>query len=216
MEVFSTACRRHLSPRSESIATGSGVTSSSTTSSTHAPWAPRKSGLRRPLGYIQQVSASTLSQALNALLFLYHEVLEIEVGHLAGLRRVQRRDRLPVILSFEEVEAVLARLEGLNRLLAELLYGAGLRMTKCMTMQVKGLDFSTNVIEVRPRQQRQAWLTSRTRGATPHPIHLGTRSHHRNSAGSSDDNAPEGALTAYRRFGGTGEPHPTHTGGHVA
>ncbi|MEJ2790978.1 MULTISPECIES: site-specific integrase [unclassified Pseudoxanthomonas] len=55
------------------------------------------------------VAASTQSQALNALLFLYRDVLEVEVGQVSGLRRVQRRDRLPVVLSTDEAIAALAQ-----------------------------------------------------------------------------------------------------------
>jgi len=101
------------------------------------------------LATARQVSASTQSQALNVLLFVYREVLEIEVRHLAGLRRVQRRDRLPVVLSIEEVRAVLTRMERLNRLMAGLLYSGGLRVTECVTLRVKDLDFRAGVINVR-------------------------------------------------------------------
>ena len=58
----------------------------------------------------ENVSSSTQNQALNALLFLYHDVLEVEVSHLSGLQRVQRRDRLPVALSTDEVVATLAQM----------------------------------------------------------------------------------------------------------
>lgn len=62
------------------------------------------------LAAVRCVAASTQSQALNALLFLYHDVLEVEVSHLSGLQRVQRRDRLPVALSTDEVVATLAQM----------------------------------------------------------------------------------------------------------
>lgn len=95
------------------------------------------------------VAASTQSQALNALLFLYRDVLEMEVGHLSGLRRVQRRDRLPVVLSMDEVSAVLAQMEGVAALMAHLLYGSGLRVTECMTLRVKDVDLQSGLIHVR-------------------------------------------------------------------
>lgn len=101
------------------------------------------------LATAHHVAASTQSQALNALLFLYRDVLEVEVGHLAGLRRIQRLDRLPVVLSVEEVSAILSRMEGMAQLAAELLYGAGLRVTECMTLRVKDLDFRAGLIQVR-------------------------------------------------------------------
>ena len=84
----------------------------------------------------QQVAASTQSQAFNAVLFLYRDVLEVEVEHLEGLRRVQRLSRLPVVFTVEEVRQVLGGLSGLSKLIAELLYGTGLRITECLTLRV--------------------------------------------------------------------------------
>ena len=95
------------------------------------------------------VAASTQSQALNAVLFLYRDVLGIEVQHLTGLRRVQRVARLPVVMTVTEVRDVLARMHGTPRLAAELLYGAGLRVTECMTLRVKDLDFRAGTVHVR-------------------------------------------------------------------
>ncbi|MEO6967855.1 MAG: integron integrase [Rhodanobacteraceae bacterium] len=97
----------------------------------------------------RHVAASTQSQALNAILFLYRDVLEQEVGHLDGLRRVQRPSRLPVVLAVEEVRNTLAKMHGTPRLMAELLYGAGLRVTECMTLRVKDLDFRAGTITIR-------------------------------------------------------------------
>ena len=77
----------------------------------------------------QHVAASTQSQAFNALLFLYRDVLDISTGSLAGLRRIQRLRRLPVVLSTDEVRATLVHMVGTPRLIAELLYGTGLRVT---------------------------------------------------------------------------------------
>jgi integron integrase len=95
------------------------------------------------------VAASTQSQALNALLFLYRDVLEVEVSHLSGLQRVQRRDRLPVVLSTDEVVATLAQMDGVASLMADLLYGSGLRVTECMTLRVKDVDLQAGLIHVR-------------------------------------------------------------------
>jgi len=97
----------------------------------------------------QRVAASTQSQALNALLFLYRDVLDIDVGQLQGLRRVQRPARLPTVLTVGEVRDVLAQLSGTPRLMAELLYGAGLRVTEAMTLRVKDLDLQAGTIHVR-------------------------------------------------------------------
>ena len=97
----------------------------------------------------RQVSASTQSQALNALLFLYKRVLETDPGWFDGLVRVQRRRSLPVVLSEAEVTRVLAAMSGTPRLMAQLLYGAGLRVMECMTLRVKDFDFDRGTIVVR-------------------------------------------------------------------
>jgi integron integrase len=101
------------------------------------------------LAVVGAVSASTQSQALNALLFLYRDVLEEEVGHLSGLRRIQHRDRLPVVLSMDEVADALAQMDGIVALVAHLLYGSGLRVTECMTLRVKDIDVKAGLIHVR-------------------------------------------------------------------
>ena len=96
-----------------------------------------------------KVAASTQNQALSALLFLYREVLELDVPWLDGLVRAKRPERLPVVLTREEVRAVIQRLEGVPRLMAYLLYGAGLRVLECCRLRVQDVDFATNQIVVR-------------------------------------------------------------------
>jgi integron integrase len=95
------------------------------------------------------VSASTQNQALNALLFLYKEVLGKKIGLIQGVVRAKRPKRLPVVLSKEEVRRVLNRLEGTVWLTAVLLYGAGLRLLECCQLRVKDIDFGRNQIVVR-------------------------------------------------------------------
>ena len=95
------------------------------------------------------VSASTQNQALNALLFLYREVLRKEIGYVNGVIRAKKPRRLPVVLTKEEVKAVLSRLSGTTWLMTMLLYGAGLRLLECCRLRVKDIDFSRNQIMVR-------------------------------------------------------------------
>jgi integron integrase len=95
------------------------------------------------------VAASTQNQALNALLFLYHEVLGKEIGYIAGVVRAKRPSRLPVVLTRQEVKTVLSLLCGTDWIMATLLYGAGLRLMECMRLRVKDIDFSSNQITVR-------------------------------------------------------------------
>jgi len=130
----------------------------------------------------RHVAASTQSQALNAPLFLYRDVLEIEVGHREGLRRVQRLSRLPVVLTVGEVREVLAGLDGLSRLIGELLYGTGLRITECMTLRVKDIDFGTGAITVRAGKggkDRTTVLPARLRSRLQQQVYAVARLHKR-------------------------------------
>ena len=77
------------------------------------------------------VAASTQNQALSALLFLYREVLEVDLPWMDEIVRAKRPQRLPVVLTRDEVRAILRRIEGTPRLMAFLLYGAGLRLLEC-------------------------------------------------------------------------------------
>ena len=95
------------------------------------------------------VSASTQNQAFNALLFLYRTVLERPFDQLEGVVRAKRPKRLPVVLTRQEVQRVIAELRGVYRLIALLQYGAGLRLLECLQLRVKDLDGGNNVIVVR-------------------------------------------------------------------
>lgn len=95
------------------------------------------------------VSASTQNQALNAILFLYHEVLAKDIGYIKGVVRAKRPKRLPVVLTREEVKSILSLLQGLEWIMGMLLYGAGLRLMECLRLRVKDVDFSRNEIRVR-------------------------------------------------------------------
>jgi integron integrase len=97
----------------------------------------------------RKVSHSTQMQALSALLFLYREVLRMPMGDLRGLIRARGPARLPVVLTVEEVGAVLAGLRGKIWLVAALLYGSGLRLREALSLRVKDLDFSRREIVVR-------------------------------------------------------------------
>lgn len=96
----------------------------------------------------RQVSPSTQNQALSALLFLYRELLDRDLA-LDGVVRARARRRLPVVLTPEEVRAVLRRLEGAEALVAGLLYGSGLRLMEALRLRVQDLDFSRHELMVR-------------------------------------------------------------------
>jgi integron integrase len=97
----------------------------------------------------ENVAASTQNQALNALVFLYREVLQIDLGKLEGIRWSKRPASLPVVLTPGEVTSILADLEGVKRLIASLLYGTGMRLAEALKLRVKDLDFSLGMIFIR-------------------------------------------------------------------
>ncbi len=95
------------------------------------------------------VSAATQNQALNALVFLYREVLQLPVGELEPFVRAKRPKNLPIVLTKTEAQSILRHMEGVPRLVAILLYGSGLRLLECLTLRVKDLDFERMEIRVR-------------------------------------------------------------------
>jgi integron integrase len=97
----------------------------------------------------RRLSASSQTQALSALLFLYREVLGRELSDAGDIVRAKQPSRLPVVLSREEVRALLGRLEGSPRLACVLMYGSGLRLLEVLGLRVKDLDFDLGEIRVR-------------------------------------------------------------------
>jgi integron integrase len=106
-----------------------------------------------------RVSASTQNQALSALLFLYRSVLLIEMDGLPPIVRARTPELLPVVLSREEVAALLRALTGTMRLVVTLLYGAGLRLEECLELRVKDVDFARDQIVVRQGKGRKDRVT---------------------------------------------------------
>lgn len=95
------------------------------------------------------LAASSQNQALSALLFLYKNVLGRDLEWVGGIVRAKAKRKLPVVLSREEVRAILDRMTGTHRLMATLLYGAGLRLLECSKLRVKDIDFRRRQITVR-------------------------------------------------------------------
>jgi integrase len=93
------------------------------------------------LATARQVSASTQNQALSAVLFLYREVLRKDLGPIEHVPRAKTPVRVPVVLTADEVRAVLRHLSGVPWLVAALLYGCGLRLQECLALRVKDIDF---------------------------------------------------------------------------
>ncbi|MCF7815369.1 MAG: integron integrase [Candidatus Cloacimonetes bacterium] len=97
----------------------------------------------------RKLSASTQNQALCAILFLYREVLGVELDRIDKIHWAKKPKRLPVIFSKEEVKAIIAKITGVYRLMTMLLYGSGLRLKECLRLRVKDIDFDNQQIFIR-------------------------------------------------------------------
>jgi len=97
----------------------------------------------------KSVAASTQNQAFSALLFLYQQVLERKLDFIDNVQRVTRPAKLPIVFTPGEARGIIAQLRGDYRLMAELLYGAGLRLMECVRLRVKDVDFGYGHITVR-------------------------------------------------------------------
>src|SRR5467141_1761368 len=111
--------------------------------------APELTRFLSSLAVDENVAASTQNPALSVLLFLYREVLEQDLPWLDAVVRAKRPVRLPIVLTRDEVRAVLRQLRGTPRLMAILLYGSGLRLLECARLRVKDVDFARNQLTVR-------------------------------------------------------------------
>jgi integron integrase len=119
-----------------------------------------------------QVSASTQNQALAAILFLYRDVLEIDLPWLKDVIRAKRPQRLPVVLSRDEVQQVLARLSGTEWLVVSMLYGSGMRLGECLRLRVKDVDLSRRELLIRDAKGQKDRIT-----VLPDSLLPGLRSH---------------------------------------
>jgi integron integrase len=102
-----------------------------------------------------RVAASTQNQALSALLFLYREVLEIDLPWMDNIQRAKRPLHVPIVLTRDEVAKILDQLEGVYWLVASLLYGSGMRLLECLRLRVQDLDFARGEILVRDGKGRK-------------------------------------------------------------
>jgi integron integrase len=115
----------------------------------------------------RKVSASTQNQALAAILFLYKHVLGRELEWLDDVVRAKRPERLPVVLTRQEVEALLAALDGVPWLMAMLLYGSGLRLMECLRLRVKDIDFTRHEVLVREGKGNKDRVTMLSAAVVP-------------------------------------------------
>jgi len=129
----------------------------------------------------RRVAASTQNQALSAVLFLYRDVLRLDVGDIEQVSRARGPARVPVVLSVDEVRRVLKELIGLPGLVAALLYGAGLRLQECLELRVKDLDFERREVVVRRgkgQKDRRVMLPDAVRDRLGQHLEAVRRQHH--------------------------------------
>ena len=121
----------------------------------------------------RDVSASTQNQALSAILFMYKKVLLIELPWLDGVIRARRPQRLPVVLTQDEVRQVLAQLDGTLWLVASLLYGSGMRLMEVLRLRVKDVEFARFEILIRDGKGQKDRITMLPKKlASPLQLHL--------------------------------------------
>ena len=131
----------------------------------HGKRHPREMGgreIQEFLSYLAvegRVAASTQSQALSAIVFLYQQVLKQTIGSIDDVVHAKQPHRIPVVLTQDEVKAVLVHLSGTPWIMATLLYGAGLRVLECLRLRVKDVDFTYNHIVVRDGKGRKDRVT---------------------------------------------------------
>jgi integron integrase len=115
----------------------------------------------------QNVAPSTQNQALSALLFLYRQVLQVELVGSIDAIRAQKEKRIPTVLTKTEVQQVIERLNGVHQLMAQLLYGSGLRLLECLRLRVKDLEFTRHQILVRDTKGNEDRVTMLPQRVTP-------------------------------------------------
>jgi integron integrase len=121
--------------------------------------APEVTGFLSSLATRDRVSASTQNQAFSALLFLYRDVLGRELKGLEATKRAKPPVRVPLVLTRDEVSAILRQLDGVLGLMASLMYGAGLRLLECCHLRVKDIDLGRSEITVRDGKGRKDRIT---------------------------------------------------------
>ena len=139
-----------------------------------------------------KVAAATQNQALSALLFLYREVLGVTLPWLDNVTRAKRPQRLPVVLTREEVREVLSRMRGVYALMAGLLYGTGMRLMECVRLRVKDVEFAQRQIIVRDGKGAKDRVTM-----LPQTLADGLQAHLRQRRALFEDDLRAGKAAVY-------------------
>jgi integron integrase len=121
--------------------------------------APELTAFLSDLAIRRNVAASTQNQALNAILFLYRDVLKITLPWLDEVQRAKKPQRLPVVLTRDEVRSLLAQLQGTTWLMGALIYGGGLRLLECLRLRVKDVDFHYKQLIIRDAKGQKDRVT---------------------------------------------------------
>ncbi len=111
-----------------------------------------KNDIQQYLNYLaihDKVSASTQNIALAAILFLYKNVLDINLPYLSDIQAAKNNKKIPVVLSKDEVKQIISHMYGIDRLITQLLYGTGMRLLECLRLRVKDIDFNNHSIIIR-------------------------------------------------------------------
>ena len=107
-------------------------------------------------------SPSTQSQALNAIVFLYREVLDLEIGNFSSFKKAKPKMHIPVVFSKTEAKLIISNMQGVPKLITSILYGSGLRLMEALKLRIHDIDFEQNMIVVRNGKRNKDRVTSVT------------------------------------------------------
>ncbi len=130
-----------------------------------------KDDIRKYLNHLaveRNVSASTQNQAMQAILFLYKEILQKDIGWIEDIKRPSKPKHIPVVFSKAEAHAVIQNMDGLPKLITALLYGSGLRLSEALSLRIQDIDFELQHITVRAGKGEKDRLTLLPKSLIPH------------------------------------------------
>lgn len=130
-----------------------------------------KDEIRKFLNYLateRNVSASTQNQALQAILFLYKEIIHKDLGWIDDIQRPTKQKHIPVVFTKSEAHSIISNMDGLPKLIASILYGSGLRLSEALSLRVKDIDFDYNQIIVRDGKGEKDRTTLLPKSLIPH------------------------------------------------
>ena len=176
---------------------------------------PREMGQAEVEGFLtmlateKKVAPATHRQALNALLFLYRQVLGVELPWMQKIGRPPERKRIPVVLTVPEVQSILALMVGTEALMAAWLYGSGLRLSEALCLRIKDVDFDRHAIVVRSGKGDKDRVVMLPKALVPRPRQRAKRRIHAACAGSQIPSGG-GKLGLVLGFPGTPSCLPPH------